>query len=80
MLMLLSACSNKAAEAEKRLAIVKRVGTLGEVCEASRDVARAYLDQGDEASFEMADVASHIYCQSADLRGWNTYVSKKAGN
>lgn len=68
---LLVGCTDKAQEAEKRLAIVERVGSLGEVCEASKEVARAYLEQGDERDYELADVTSDIKCDLARLKGWN---------
>lgn len=68
---LLVGCTDKAEEAEKRLAIVERVGSLGEVCEASKEVARAYLEQGDERDYELADVTSDIKCAAARFKGWN---------
>ena len=68
---LLVGCTDKADEAESRLAIVERVGSLGEVCDASKEVARAYLEQGDERKYELADVTSDIKCSTARFKGWN---------
>lgn len=68
---LLVGCTDKAEEAEKRLAIVERVGSLGDVCDASKEVARAYLEKGDERKYSLADATSDIKCDTAKFEGWN---------
>jgi hypothetical protein len=71
--LLLAACTNEAAEAEKRYQIVKRNGlsTRGEVCKAGREVADAYLRAGDEKEYSSWHLRSGIECQLSELEGPN---------
>lgn len=69
--MLMSGCIDKAEEAKKRLAMVEKVGTLGEVCLAARAVAEAYLEQGDEKNYRFEHAVSVSKCLTAQLDGWN---------
>jgi hypothetical protein len=65
----LAACTDKSAETEKQLALVEKFGTLGEVCEASRKVANAYLEENDEWRYQVAQNNSAISCMKADQIG-----------
>jgi hypothetical protein len=79
---MLASCSgaSKADEAEKRLEMVERVGTLGEACEAARAVSNAYLEAGDEEKYRFAHVSAAIKCQSADLIGTHLPAQEKLRN
>lgn len=64
VLLLLAGCAQKdpAREAEERYEMVVRHGNNGEICDAARKVAYAYLEAKDEKEYEfwrsMADAST----------------------
>lgn len=67
----LVACSDEGAEAEKRYEMVKRTSTKGELCDAGREVADAYLRADNEEKYKHWHLISDIECQNAELTGRN---------
>lgn len=71
-------CANPAKEAEERYEMVKRSGTNGEICDASREVVEAYLDAGDDKNYQWWHTLSGIDCQTAQLAGANAYPTSRS--
>lgn len=74
---LVAGCSNPARDAEERYEIVKRTGTNGEICAASREVLEAYLQAGDEKNYQWWHTLSGVDCQLAQLAGANAYPASR---
>jgi hypothetical protein len=74
---LVAGCSNPARDAEERYEIVKRTGTNGEICAASREVLEAYLQAGDEKNYQWWHTLSGVDCQLAELAGANAYRASR---
>jgi len=72
----MNACSSKASSAERRYEIVKRNGNYGQICEAAREVAAAYLAQQDEPNYQRWDATAGINCRSAQDYGPSAYPAK----
>jgi len=49
--------------------MIKKVGTLGEVCDATNAVANTYLDEGNEKQYREWHVIADVECMSAKLEG-----------
>lgn len=71
----LASCADNRSDAEKRYEIVKRNGTVGEACNAGREVADFYLRAGDEEQYRLWDAISGIDCQLADFKGFGAPAS-----
>lgn len=65
----LCACTGKAETAEKHYELVSRIGTNGDICDAGRAVAAAYLEAGNGAKYDYWRTASAINCATAELEG-----------
>jgi hypothetical protein len=65
----LSACANEADEAEERYLIVKRHGTLGDVCDAATEVANAHLRNHNEREYRVAVARAGLDCNRAAMDG-----------
>lgn len=60
----------KGAEAQKRYELVQRTDTHGEICEAGRAVAAAYLKEGNEEKYKWWHMMSNSACLTARLEGY----------
>lgn len=61
------ACSSSESEvvrAEKRYQLVKKHGSSLEICNAAREVARAYLEANDDDGYEFADITADLDCNN----------------
>ncbi len=68
--LFLVACQDRLTKAEEQLAFIEKSGgTLGQVCEASREVERAAAEKKDADRFQRARVFAGVNCQRADLVG-----------
>lgn len=66
--LVLLACTDKAAEAEKQYEMVKRGGgTPAELCQRMRAVADAHLEAQNEKQYQDWKLYADIQCQSAEL-------------
>lgn len=63
--LILTACSNPGADAEKRYHIVERNGSKNELCAAARAVVDVYLKAGDEKKYKEWQLYSSIHCKLA---------------
>ena len=62
-------CTDAGAVAEKRYEMVSRTGSKGEICDAGRAVAAAYLAAGNEERYRWWHGISDINCLTAQLEG-----------
>ena len=53
--------------AQRHLKRIEHMGSKDEICQANRELAKAYLDEGSQLDYDSAKVAADIYCQSAEL-------------
>ncbi|XUU60275.1 hypothetical protein ACRAQ6_11990 [Erythrobacter sp. HA6-11] len=58
--------------------MVKRTGTYGEICEASRDVVEAHLDAADEKNYRLWHAFSEMDCYRAKEAGFDSYPDTKS--
>ncbi len=66
----LAACSNPVADAQSRVDFLeKNGGTLGEVCDAKRVLAKASADAQDASNYQMHRLSADIDCMRADQLG-----------
>lgn len=72
VLVATSACTDAGAAAEKRYEMVKRTGSRGEICDAGKAVADAYLKAGNEDRYKWWHSISGIDCANAQLDGRNS--------
>lgn len=56
-----------AEKAEKQRELVKKHGTLAELCEASKRVRDAWLAAGDAQKYEMAGLDANLDCNQLKL-------------
>lgn len=65
----LASCGESPIErAERRLATIEKAGgSSAEICQAKRDVAEAYLEDGDAGEYEREKLYADIACTKADL-------------
>lgn len=53
--------------AKKRYELVKRHGSKQEICNASREVERAYLNANDEDGYSLQKLSADVDCNAALL-------------
>lgn len=72
----LSACTDKVAEAERRLELVKKSnGSADDICNAAREVERAYVEDKDRAAdYPLKKVEACIACNSAAIDKLSPYT------
>ena len=54
-------------QAERRLKRIEHSGSLEEICQAKREVAKAYLDSGSQFDYDRVKVFADVACQSAEI-------------
>lgn len=68
--LFLVACSKASDEAKRQYGMIERAGGQpGELCEASKKIADAYLKEGNEKDFRLYKSTSDAKCMLARLRG-----------
>lgn len=61
-------CGETAVErAQRHLKRIEHMGSKDEICQAHRELAKAYLDEGSQLDYDSAKVGADIYCQAADI-------------
>ena len=67
--ILLASCGESPIErAERRLATIEKAGgSSAEICQAKRDVAEAYLEDGSAGEYEREKLFADIACNGAEL-------------
>lgn len=62
-------CSDPTEDAKRELAILQKSGaSVGEICDAKKKVADAYLKQQDAYNYRMARIEAETYCLRAQRR------------
>jgi hypothetical protein len=67
LVLLLTACSNPAEDAERRYALVAHEGTADEKCQAARSVESEYLKALDREKYRGWHVRALLDCNRAAL-------------
>ncbi len=67
-LAVLCGCTDRAGQAEKQYAIVKKVGGADDICAQGRVVAAAYLQEQDSERYATRKVETAIECETALTR------------
>lgn len=63
--LLLAGCASEADRAERAYEIVAENGVPWDECSAARNVADAYLAEGDEANYRDWKLTEDLACQTA---------------
>lgn len=66
---LLTGCKSAGQDAAERYEIVKRNGTLGDVCDAAKAVRDAYLKDKNEDQYQAWRITASAQCYMADQLG-----------
>ena len=67
--LLLPSCTDAGAAAEKRSEMVERTGSRGEICDARKGVADAYLQAGNEEKYRWWHMMAESSCLLAQHEG-----------
>lgn len=70
--MLVACGDDPIAKAEARFRFLQDHGTLGEACDAGRELQALHADKGDVEKYESAKLYASITCRRADQAGRDT--------